>query len=695
MEENVIVARFGRGNTARTAAQFRLNRGQRLTFEGLELPSVYQVHFANQVFGSAKTVIASGNSVVIPHEFFIPGENIYAWIYVSTEDYGITKYQVTIPVSPRADISDQTPDPDEQTIIEQAIDLLNEAADKLPEVIDEHLREAQATGDFNGVDGSTIWMYLSVPIMSGANEYSFYISLLRGTLGAIPKVNDYILVGEKLYAITDIGQVVAKGTEYANLKGTSPTVTLTETGYPVSQHTYVLTITDITGAKSYELVVPSMDEILERTGEYRVYHAIYENGFVYDQELPDMEELAEVLNGKILPVIDLQDINGAIFGDNFVAHYYLFPQELSYANNPQDCIYLFGQFVQDAYNRVVQVTVDASSDGWYLHTRTFITDEDIPSDYVSFEETQDLTENEKIRARSNIGAASIADMGTVFDIKGEVATVNDLPVNGNRVGDVYFVVSKSVAFVWLETQARPNGYWEEFGEPIDLSGYATIADLANKVDKIAGKGLSTNDYTTAEKNKLAGVATGAQVNIIESVKVNGTVLTPTNKTVNISVPTKTSDLTNDSGFAAEVIFDFVLSAQEMIIDGPTWQEVVDTTPYAIARVHFVGESDLMYLPLISDTGTFSGLINGDICTIRFGDDEDSWAWEAELNATEAMIPTKTSDLTNDSGFLTQHQDISGKLDKDFGIANAGKFVVVGNDGIATAITMTAWQGGSY
>ena len=27
------------------------------------------------------------------------------------------------------------------------------------------------------------------------------------------------------------------------------------------------------------------------------------------------------------------------------------------------------------------------------------------------------------------------------------------------------------------------------------------------------------------------------------------------------------------------------------------------------------------------------------------------------------IPTKTSELTNDSGFLTQHQDISGKADK--------------------------------
>ena len=41
----------------------------------------------------------------------------------------------------------------------------------------------------------------------------------------------------------------------------------------------------------------------------------------------------------------------------------------------------------------------------------------------------------------------------------------------------------------------------------------------------------------------------------------------------------------------------------------------------------------------------------------------------------AVIPTKTSQLTNDSGFLTQHQDISGKADKattlaGYGITNA-------------------------
>lgn len=37
----------------------------------------------------------------------------------------------------------------------------------------------------------------------------------------------------------------------------------------------------------------------------------------------------------------------------------------------------------------------------------------------------------------------------------------------------------------------------------------TTVDLSGKVDKVAGKGLSTNDYTTTEKTKLAGIAEGA------------------------------------------------------------------------------------------------------------------------------------------------------------------------------------------
>jgi hypothetical protein len=50
----------------------------------------------------------------------------------------------------------------------------------------------------------------------------------------------------------------------------------------------------------------------------------------------------------------------------------------------------------------------------------------------------------------------------------------------------------------------------------DLSSFATSSQLATKVDKVTGKELSTNDYSTVEKTKLAsitGTNTGDQVNI--------------------------------------------------------------------------------------------------------------------------------------------------------------------------------------
>ena len=75
--------------------------------------------------------------------------------------------------------------------------------------------------------------------------------------------------------------------------------------------------------------------------------------------------------------------------------------------------------------------------------------------------------------------------------------------------------------------------------------------LGDKVDKVSGKQLSTNDYTAEEKTKLSGIAAGAQVNVIESVKVNGAAQAVTSKAVNITVPTKTSQLTNDSSFATQ------------------------------------------------------------------------------------------------------------------------------------------------
>lgn len=69
--------------------------------------------------------------------------------------------------------------------------------------------------------------------------------------------------------------------------------------------------------------------------------------------------------------------------------------------------------------------------------------------------------------------------------------------------------------------------------------------LAGKVDKVDGKGLSSNDYTADEKAKLANIQAGAEANVNadwNAVTGDAAIL---NKP---TIPTATSDLTNDSGF---------------------------------------------------------------------------------------------------------------------------------------------------
>lgn len=76
-------------------------------------------------------------------------------------------------------------------------------------------------------------------------------------------------------------------------------------------------------------------------------------------------------------------------------------------------------------------------------------------------------------------------------------------------------------------------------------------DISGKVDKITGKGLSTNDYTSAEKTKLSGIESGAEVNIIKAIKRNGTALTPdASKAINVVVPTDADDITYDGSAAS-------------------------------------------------------------------------------------------------------------------------------------------------
>lgn len=190
---------------------------------------------------------------------------------------------------------------------------------------------------------------------------------------------------------------------------------------------------------------------------------------------------------------------------------------------------------------------------------------------------------------------------TVFKYKGAVDNYEGLPTEEVSVGDVYSLRDTNGEYV--ATKASPEPTWEYLGVEVDLSQYSTTVEndgkyqpkgdyitnstftssLNNKVDKDGDKVLSTNDFTTELKSKLEGIEAGAQVNKVTSVagRTGQVTLTKTdvgldqvdntsdlNKPISTAtqealdskadisaIPTKLSELTNDSNYLTDAPSD--------------------------------------------------------------------------------------------------------------------------------------------
>ena len=141
-----------------------------------------------------------------------------------------------------------------------------------------------------------------------------------------------------------------------------------------------------------------------------------------------------------------------------------------------------------------------------------------------------------------------------------------------------------------------GGVWRKTGTSSDSVTY-TISISGNTLT------LTGSDGSTS----TATITSGG----VQNITVNGTAVTITGGTAAITVPTKTSDLTNDSGF--------ITGYTETDPTVPAWAKAPNKPAYTAAEVGALPDS--------------------------------------------TSIPSKTSDLTNDSGFLTS-TDISGKLDSN-------------------------------
>ena len=222
-----------------------------------------------------------------------------------------------------------------------------------------------------------------------------------------------------------------------------------------------------------------------------------------------------------------------------------------------------------------------------------------------------------------------------------------------------------------------------------------------------GKGLSTNDFTTDEKNKLSNIEAGANENIIEGIAVNNVDITPVNKRVNLVVPTKVSDLTNDekfqtdtevasaikgSGYQANVIETVKVNGSILDVDSKKSVNVIVPTDNSVLTngAGYQTASD------VSTALTNSGYQANVIETIKV----NNVALTPSSKAVNITVPTDNSVLTNGAGYQTA-KDVTDAINEAIGGLTGISFEVVetlptrGKAGVIYLIAHSHGAGDNY
>lgn len=166
-----------------------------------------------------------------------------------------------------------------------------------------------------------------------------------------------------------------------------------------------------------------------------------------------------------------------------------------------------------------------------------------------------------------------------------------------------------------------------------LTDYGLMTEMSSaldgKVDKVSGKGLSSNDFTNADKSKLAGIEAGAEVNVnADWNAVDGDALI-LNKPTIPTVPTDVSAFNNDAGYVDAT--QAANAAPVQSVNGQT------------------GAVSLTIPTVPSDISAF----NNDSGYVDAAGAAAAAPVQSVNGATGAVtvtVPTKTSDLNNDSNF---------------------------------------------
>ena len=144
-------------------------------------------------------------------------------------------------------------------------------------------------------------------------------------------------------------------------------------------------------------------------------------------------------------------------------------------------------------------------------------------------------------------------------------------------------------------------------------------------------------------------------NVIEHVQKNGTELTVTNKTVNVTVPTRTSELTNDSGF---VTGDSIPTKTSQLTNDSgyiTSDDIPTKTSQLTNDSNFVSDANYVHTDnnfTSQDKTKLESVEQGAQVNVIEKVQQNGVDLNIENKTVNVTVPTKTSELENDSDFVT-------------------------------------------
>lgn len=132
----------------------------------------------------------------------------------------------------------------------------------------------------------------------------------------------------------------------------------------------------------------------------------------------------------------------------------------------------------------------------------------------------------------------------------------------------------------------------------DVNKLTKLAALKALAERVKTECAPKDEFDALKKQVQGIVDTGGEANVIDEIKVNGVAQQVTDKAVDITVPTKVSDLTNDSAFQTNT--EVAQAIQTAISKtGHAMLKKADAVPDAESA-----EENVLYLVLNEETGHY-------------------------------------------------------------------------------------------